>query len=783
MSVTKTMNETKTSMTTIAKDFLSGIIVFLVALPLCLGIAIASDADPMAGLISGIVGGIIIGIFSGSHTSVSGPAAGLTAIVAAQIANLPTYEAFLLAVVVGGVIQIGLGVLKAGALSAFFPSSVIKGLLAAIGVILIFKQLPLLFGYSKDMGVPFSQAEPVEGIQQPAAETIEHSHAVGDILFSFFRAMQDVFTFDGGFQLGAIAVGVFSLVFLITWDKIPWLKKSLVPAPLLVVIFGALLGWGLSRLGGTWLVTSQQLVDIPGDGTLGGFIGLIRTPDFTQLANVGVYIGGITIAVVASLETLLNLDAVDKLDRKQRISPPNQELFAQGIGNVAAGMLGGIPVTSVVIRGSVNVNAGSETKLSAIFHGMLLLACVVLIPQVLGMIPLSCLAAILLMTGFKLASPALFKQMASEGRYQFLPFVITVTAIVLTDLLIGICIGMVLSLLFILNSNLRRPVRKIHEKHIDGDLLHIELSDQVSFLNKASLESALREAPRGSRLLLDARRSDYIDPDVLSLIREFHDKTAPAFDITMQMIGFRERYKFVGMNKEDAIDYSIQEAREKLTADQVLEILKAGNKRFVEGHPLDRSLLRPPATNGDEQSAITAIVSGIDSSTPVEIIFDLGVGEAFVIRMPGAAIGPRAIGGVEYAVSVGGAKLVVVMGHTDSSLLSLAMGIAGASDKKANLAGCANLQEVLEHVAVSIDEQQARAFPSMTVQEKQTTMDQVTRRHIARMAHQMIEQSPLLNNRVASGQIRVVTAIFDSSSGSVEFLNESHTPVLDRRFS
>jgi carbonic anhydrase/SulP family sulfate permease len=647
------MSETRFNATTIAKDFLSGTIVFLVALPLCLGIAIASDADPIAGLISGIVGGLVIGIFSGSHTSVSGPAAGLTAIVAAQIANLPSFEAFLLAVVVGGVIQIGLGVIKAGALSAFFPSSVIKGLLAAIGVILIFKQLPLLFGYAKDMGLPFGHAEALEDFEQHPDAVVDHSHAIGDIIFSFINAMKDVFTFDGGLQLGAISVGVFSLLFLIIWDKIPRLKKSLVPAPLLVVIFGAVLGWALSKLGGNWLITPQQLVDVPGDGTIGGFIGLIRTPDFSQLANVGVYIGGITIAVVASLETLLNLDAVDNLDRKRRISPPSRELLAQGVGNVTAGMLGGIPVTSVVIRGSVNVMAGSESKLSAIFHGGLLLACVVLLPHLLAMIPLSCLAAILLVIGFKLASPALFKKMASEGRYQLLPFVMTVVAIVLTDLLIGIGIGMVLSVLFILNSNLRRPVRKIHEKHIDGDLLHIELSDQVSFLNKAALESALREAPRGSRLLLDARRTHYIDPDVLSLIREFHDKTAPAFDINMELVGFRERYRF--SDKEDTVDFSLQEAREKLTADQVLEILKAGNKRFVEGHPLDRSLVKPMATNGQDQTAITAIVSGIDSRTPVEMIFDLGMGETFVIRVAGAVVGPRAFGGAEHAVSVGGA--------------------------------------------------------------------------------------------------------------------------------
>jgi carbonic anhydrase len=762
-----TVGEFKLDPKTIAKDFLAGIIVFLVALPLCLGIAIASDADPMAGLISGIVGGIVIGLFSGSHTSVSGPAAGLTAIVAAQIANMQTYETFLLAVVLAGVVQIGFGLLKAGALSAFFPSSVIKGLLAAIGVILIFKQTPLLFGYSKDMGLPFGHVETVEHMEQHAKKAANHSHAIGDIIFSFLRAMQDIISFEGGLQWGAICVGFFSLLFLYTWDQIPKLKKSLVPAPLLVVISGALLGWLLSKLGGNWLITPKQLVDVPSAG-LNELGSLIRTPDFTQLTNFSVYIGAITIAVVASLETLLNLDAVDKLDRQQRISPPNRELFAQGIGNMAAGMLGGIPVTSVVIRGTVNVNAGAESKLSAIFHGILLLLCVIFIPQVLQMIPLSCLAAILLMTGFKLASPKLFSQMASEGRYQFLPFIFTLVAIVLTDLLIGICIGMVLSLLFILNSNLRRPVRKIHEKHIDGDLLHIELGDQVSFLNKASLESALREAPRGSRLLLDARRTDYIDPDVLSLIREFNSTTAPAFDITMQLIGFREKYKL--FDKEDTVDFSIQEARDKLTPDQVVEILKAGNKRFVEGHPLDRSLLRGQGSIGSRSSAIAAIVTGIDSRTPVEMIFDVGVGDAFVVRLPGAVIGPQAVGGVEYAVSVGGARLVVVMGHADSSLLSLAIHNACSSDNKAELAGCGHLQDVLEQIALSIDVQQSQTFPNMSAQAQQNYMNQLARRHIARMASRLIEDSPALRRLVDSGQIQVATAMFDPSNGSVEFL-------------
>jgi carbonic anhydrase len=751
----------------LVKDLLAGIIVFLVALPLCLGIAIASDADPMAGLISGIVGGIVVGLASGSHTSVSGPAAGLTAIVAAQIADLPSFEAFLLALVFGGAIQVGFGLLKAGALSAFFPSSVIKGLLAAIGVILVLKQLPLLFGYSKDMGPPFGHAEALEDYVKHPDEVVDHSHPVGDIIVSFFQAMKELLTFDGGMQLGATAVGLFSLAFLILWERIPTFKKSLVPAPLLVVFFGSFLGWGLSKLGGDWTITPEQLVDVPSAGSLKGFVGLIRTPDFTQLTNLAVYIGAVTIAVVASLETLLNLDAVDKLDRRQRISPPNRELFAQGLGNMTAGMLGGIPVTSVVIRGSVNIGAGAETKLSAIFHGVLLLGCVSLIPQVLRMIPLSCLAAILVLTGYKLASPTLFKQMSSEGRYQFLPFLITVVSIVLTDLLVGICIGLVLSLLFVLHSNLRRPVRRIHEKHIDGDLLHIELGDQVSFLNRAALESALREAPRGSRLLLDARRTDYIDPDVLSLIREFRDKTAPVFNIKFELIGFREDYQLA--DKEDTVDFSIQEAREKLTPNQVIEILAAGNKRFCEGHPLDRSLLGRPTANSDASQPIAVIVTGIDSQTPVELIFDLGLGEAYVLRTPGVVIGPRAIGGIEYAVSVGKVKLIVLMGHAESSLFSLAIDSAHSPEGAARLAGCSHLTEVLEQIALSIDESEAKRFPNMPIETQQDYMRQIAHRHISRTVDQVNKAGPLLPGVIQAGEVKVVGAMYDDVTGLVEF--------------
>ncbi len=735
---------------TIARDLLSGLIVFLVALPLCLGIAVASGAPPMSGLIAGIVGGILVGIFSGSHTSVSGPAAGLTAIVAAQIANLGSFQAFLLAVVIGGVLQIVMGLCRAGALSAFFPSSVVKGLLAAIGVILILKQLPHLFGHDKD---PVGEMS----FQQP-----DHKNTFSE----FFEAFQEILHND--VQLGAMTIGILSLVFLITWDFIKPLKKSLVPAPLLVVVLGVVLGRIFVAWNGTWPINASHMVQVPSAESLSGMIGFLQFPDFSQLANSAVYMGAITLAVVASLETLLNLDAIDKLDKKQRLSPPNRELIAQGIGNLTSGLIGGLPLTSVVIRGSVNVNSGAESKISTIFHGCLLLFCVVLMPTYLNMIPLSCLAAILLVTGYKLANPKLFKQMWADGRYQFLPFILTLLAIVFTDLLVGILIGLAISLVFVLNSNLRRPIRRILEKHIEGEVLHIELGNQVSFLNRASLESALREAPRGSRIVLDARRTDYIDPDILSLIREYKTVTAPVYDVQISLVGFREKYNLV--DPIETVDFRSQDVRDQLTATQVIEILVDGNTRFVEGRPLERILRRSSVMEKNHEQTMVAIFTGIDSRTPVELIFDLGLGDAYVVRTPGNVVDQRAIGGLEFASSIGGVKLIVVMAHAECALFSLAIESANSKSEMSRWAECLNLESVLQEISVSLDVDETPKFPGLTDSEQADVLDALVRRHVPRTVRQVLERSGALQKMVANGQVEIVGAVFDTRSGRVEFL-------------
>ncbi len=729
------------------KDFVAGLIVFLVALPLCLGIALASGAPLFSGLIAGIVGGILVGILSGSHTSVSGPAAGLTAIVAAQISGLGSFDTFLLALVIGGFLQIILGVIKAGALSAFFPSSVIKGLLAAIGVILILKQIPHLLGHDQDPEGEMSFNQP------------DHENT-----FSEFAKV-----FEGEIHQGAVVIGLLSLALLIFWDRFKPLKKSLVPAPLIVVILGIALGQLFTRFGTPWVIESSHLVQVPVANSPREFIGFLTFPDFSQILNPAVYVAAITIAVVASLETLLNLDAVDKLDKKQRLSPPSRELWAQGVGNMASGMIGGIPMTSVIIRGSVNINAGAESKISAIFHGVLLLVCVAILPNLINTIPLSCLAAILLLTGYKLASPMLFKQMWSEGRYQFVPFLVTLVSIVLTDLLIGILIGLAISLVFILNSNLRRPIRRIREKHLGGEVLHIELANQVSFLNRAALENALREAPRGTRVLLDARRTDYIDPDILSLIREFKNVTAPVYDIQVGLLGFRDKYLL--KDSIETVDFAPQELREQLTPAQVLEVLLEGNRRFAEGHPLDRDLRRQGDSNGDLPRPMVAIFTGIDSRTPAELIFDLGLGDAYVVRMPGNVVGPRAVGGLEFAC-LEGVKLILVMGHTGSRLVKAAIEQSLSLGKQEELAGCDNLDSVLADIALSIDRPALRTFSQLPEAEQQQVMDDVSKRHVLRSAEQVIELSPTIRRLVEEGKVAIVGSIFDVQSGHIEILTD-----------
>ncbi|MBL0356664.1 MAG: SulP family inorganic anion transporter [Chitinophagaceae bacterium] len=503
-------------------DLLSGMVVFLVALPLCLGIAVASGAPPFAGIITGVIGGILVGVLSSSHVSVSGPAAGLIAIILAAVTNLG-YETFLLAVVLAGVFQLLLGIAKAGGISSYFPSGVIEGMLTAIGIIIIKKELPHAIGYDKEHEGDF------------------YSYQLLDADKGYFSEIIQSFNYA---HTGIIIVTLVSLAILVAFNKLHFLKKiKAVPGALVVVILGILINEIFKATNPALAITGDHLVQLPTASSIGEFFGQFRFPDFSGFKNPAVWITGATIAAVASIETLLCLEAGDKMDPQKRYSSANTELKAQGIGNICAGLIGGLPMTSVIVRTSANVTAGAKSKLSAIAHGVFLLIAVITIPGLLNKIPMACLAAILIMIGFKLASPKVFKHMWQAGKFQFTPFIITVIAVVGIDLLKGVGIGLVVSTLFILWGNMKLAYFFKKEKHHEGETIHMDLAQEVSFLNKAAIKQTLAHLPKNSTLVIDAANTVYIDYDVLELIRDFVNFGSKDKNIAVTLKNFKPAYK------------------------------------------------------------------------------------------------------------------------------------------------------------------------------------------------------------------------------------------------
>jgi MFS superfamily sulfate permease-like transporter len=475
-------------------DIPASIVVFLVALPLCLGIALASGAPMLSGIIAGVVGGIVIGALSGSNLSVCGPAAGLTTIVIAALADLNSFQAFSCAVILGGLFQVILGVIRAGTIGHFFPAAVIRGMLSAIGLILILKQIPHALGYDKDF-------EGDDSFVQADGENT-------------FTEIINAFNY---LTPGAIIISLISVAILLLWDK-PIIRKNkylqYVPGPLLVVIAGVLLNVLFKRSAPDFAIESEHLVSLP---LVGDFIGQMTFPDFSQFTNPKVYTIAITLALVASLESLLSIEAADKLDEFKRITPLNRELRAQGIGNMVSGFLGGLPITAVIVRTSANINAGARTKLSAILHGVFLLSTVMLIPNILNLIPFSALAAILILTGYKLTKPSLYKEMFRKGWDQFIPFIVTIAAILLTNLLIGIFIGIVVGVVYVLKTNFVEAITFVeHEKNY-----LLRFNKDVTFLNKAMLRKTFERIPDNTNLIIDGGNSQFIDRDIVETLEDF----------------------------------------------------------------------------------------------------------------------------------------------------------------------------------------------------------------------------------------------------------------------
>ena len=470
----------------IKSDLPASIVVFFVAIPLCLGIALASGAPLFSGLIAGIVGGTIVGLISGSQIGVSGPAAGLAAIVLTAIGTLGGYENFLLAVVLGGVIQLGFGLLRAGIIGFYFPSSVIKGMLTGIGLIIFMKQLPYFFGLS---------------------------------------AESDGADFASRISYGSTLIAVVSLAILLLWELVLTKKAKifqLIQGPLVAVVTGII--YSVATAGDpVWGITASQLVNVP---TNVADLTFITLPNFSVIGNMDIWVTAFTIALVASLETLLCVEATDKLDPEKRITPKNRELIAQGIGNMCSGIIGGLPVTQVIVRSSANIQSGGKTKVSAIIHGVLLLVSVITIPFLLNKIPLSVLAAILLLVGYKLAKPTLFKSMYQLGWKQFIPFIVTIAGIIFTDLLLGIGMGLVVGIFFVLFDNYKNSHIAVVESDVDGKhLVKIALAEEVTFINKEPISTELDRIPVRSEVEIDVRRTKYLDNDIIEIINDFLEST------------------------------------------------------------------------------------------------------------------------------------------------------------------------------------------------------------------------------------------------------------------
>lgn len=722
-------------------DIPASLVVFLVALPLCLGVALASGAPLLSGIISGIIGGIVVGFLSRSQTSVSGPAAGLSAIVLSSIHQLGAFEIFLTAVLIAGVLQLIMGLLKTGFIANYIPSNVIKGLLAAIGILLILKQIPHAFGYDADPEDDYSFVQPD-----------------GENTFSELYHMLDFI------HPGAVIISIISVIILLLWEKTPLKKFKFFPASLLVVILGVVLNQLFTNLFPFLIIEQSHLVNLPRIDTT-DLASYVHLPSLSHFSNYKVFTVALTIAIVASLETLLNLEAIDKVDPHKRESPPNRELVAQGVGNIFAGLLGGIPVTSVIVRSSVNINAGNKSKLSTILHGIFMLISVLALGPILNLIPLSSLAAILIFTGYKLAKTSLFKEMYNKGWHQFIPFIVTIIAIVFTDLLIGILIGLAVSIFFLLRSNFKNPFTLLKEKLAVGEVIRLDLSEEVSFLNKASIKETLWQVPKNSKVIIDASNSEYIDDDVLELIDDYKTTVAPERNIQLNIFGLRDAYKLP--DHIQFINVLDKETQDKLTPKEIVKLLEVGNERFMKGDLREKYYHHQVNATSFGQNPMAVIVCCIDSRTSPEIVFDAGIGDLLIIRIAGNISGKAVIGSLEIAVQMIGAKLIVVMGHSNcgaiqASVQQLKEGNIGFITAKINKTFIVN-----GYVPSIIDIKDTELMKKITCLNAENSISEI------------LEESSYLSRKVANKEIGILSAYYDTSSGKVHFDQLKNTSITN----
>lgn len=712
-------------------DFPASIVIFLLALPLCLGIALASGAPLSAGLIAGIIGGLVVTSLSGSPLGVSGPAAGLAVIVFSAIQEIG-FEALLLAVVLAGVIQFIIGNLGAGVIGYYFPSAVIAGMLSGIGIIIFLKQIPHAMGYDKDYegDISFFQSDDYTTLS-------ELGH-----MFEFIAP-------------GAVVISVICLGILLVWET-NWIKRfnfsNWIHGAGVAVLMGGIINQLFIVFYPDWALGASHLVRLPVVQTYSDILSLVTLPDFSQIGNPAIYSVAITLAIVASLETLLCVEAVDKLDPHKRVTSNNRELRAQGIGNICSGLLGGLPLTQLIVRSSANIQSGGRTKMAALMQGGFLLIAVICIPGLVNKIPLASLAAILLVVGYKLAKPSLFHTIYQVGYYHFIPFIATIMGLIFSDMLTGIGIGMAFALFFILLENLKVGFSVQEQQQVNKTI--ITLPENVTFLNKSNILHLLSNLPKKSDIVIDATYAKYIDYDVYEVIQNFKiEAKRKGISLVIQNLrGF-------GFLKpvERALPIT-KEEQQALTPNEVLNILKTGNTRFVNSLRDNRNLLEQADESASGQFPIAIILSCIDSRTSAELIFDQGLGDVFSVRVAGNVINNDILGSMEFACKAAGSKLVVVLGHTHCGA------IKGACNKveMEHLTGL--LDKIQPAVAAVKEGKLAKHTAPHYLLE-----DQVAERNVEIMVEQIKQDSTVLGSMDASGEIGIVGAMYDIETGVVEF--------------
>jgi len=718
----------KISLNAIKDDLIAGIIVFLVAIPLCLGIALASDAPLFAGILSGIIGGIIVGGISQSRVSVSGPAAGMIAIVVSAIATLGGFENFLLALMLAGAIQILVSVFRAGFIADYIPGSVIQGLLCAIGVLIVIKQLPLAFTHTE-------QHAELREILKESAQNLQ--------IFNLISIKNHI-----NWGAALIAVTSFALLIYTDYSKKKYLK--IIPSTILVVLMGILFNEIYIYIMPNLIQTNVQLVNIPVNEHIHEWLNQFTLPNWHQWLSPNVYLYGFIIAAVASLETLLNLEAAEKLDGKRKYCSRNRELFAQGVGNMLAGLLGGIPITSVVIRSSVNIQSGAKSKMATITHGLLFMVTLLTIPEWLNKIPLASLAAILIYVGLKLIKVSIYRGIYKKKFIYYFPFLMTVTAILITNILVGVIIGLFCAIFLILKENSQMRFDIVEERHPSGLIHRLILPEQLSFLKKASLLTELQAIPDNVRMVIDARATKYIDSDILEVIKDFTKNVTYTKGIELNLIGFKSDYKI--NNKIRFINATTYDVQASLSPNEVIKILQEGNQRFVKDQRINRYFPSEVKATANGQHPLAVVLSCIDSRLPVETIFDMGIGDLFIIRIAGNIVNDDIIGSIEFACKLAKAKLILVLGHTR----------CGAIKAACEYTENGYIQKLLNKIRPAIE-----VCDLKQAETDEEFLTQITQKNIENSLASIYLGSEELKKLVDDGEVGLTSAIYDIRSGIV----------------